>query len=419
MHKHASGLEVSLIVTRMARGGMNGADMHCYAWPSCGTIWLVRAMDGLYDALGNVQMQLSVPSSGQKAGQEPQPAARAASLMPLPWLAPGAGSLQHVPPSPPQPLRQPAITRPPPRPLNGAPCHEEALFARQWISHVALRKPRGPPPVVPVMVSGCVYKDCLEACCGRGGSDSLQLLADALGGRRDSQPASAPQQPDQVPILPVEQSLFAEALTASWDVHSSSSLPASPLKPAHSSGTGSTTSGPTARPASAALASAAPARTASARAAPAPQLQHLSEDGNADIMAFLLHGVQRGAQQSSRAATVNYPAAQHAPRPASPLQPEPPAASMPSSAGELSFPYMPGDSQGSAAAFLHLALIPLCTRPLVKNLAAENRFTDMFPAQREQKLEYQQGDFLCGSAKRDVLQSKRRRACGESPCRGL
>ena len=185
-------------------------------------------------------------------------------------------------------------------------------------------------------MSGCVYKDCLEGRCGRGGPDSSQLRADALGGRRDSQPASAPQQLSPVPVPIVDQSYFAEALTASWDVHSSSSLPASPLKPAHSSGTASTASGPIARPASAALASAAPARTASARAAPAPQLQHLSEDGNADIMAFLLHGVQRGAQQSSQAATVNHPAAQQGHRPAPPLQPEPPAASMPSSAGEPS-----------------------------------------------------------------------------------
>ena len=117
---------------------MNEADMHCYLWPTSSIILLVRGTDGLYDAATNVQMPLSVPSSGQKAEQEPQPAARAAALMPLAWLAPGAGNLQHVPPSPTQPPRQPAITRPPPRPLNGGPCHEKALFSgrctAQWLS---------------------------------------------------------------------------------------------------------------------------------------------------------------------------------------------------------------------------------------------------------------------------------------------
>ena len=161
--------------------------------------------------------------------------------------------------------------------------------------------------------------------------EDLQLHAGAFAGRQDSQPAAVPQQPGPVPIPPVEQPCFAEALTAAWSVHSGSSLPASPLKHANSSGAASTTSRPAVRPASAAPASAAPARTASVSAAPVPYLQHLSKDGNAEIMAFLLHGVQSGAQQSGQATTVNHPAAQQGPCPASPLQPEPPAASMPSS----------------------------------------------------------------------------------------
>ena len=117
---------------------MNEADMHCYLWPTSGIVLLLRGMDGPLDATANVQMRLSVPSSGQKAEQEPRPAARAASPMPIPWLAPGAGNLQHVPPLPTQPPRQPAITRPPPRPLNGVPCHEKALSSglvlHTWLS---------------------------------------------------------------------------------------------------------------------------------------------------------------------------------------------------------------------------------------------------------------------------------------------
>ena len=65
-------------------------------------------------------------------------------------------------------------------------------------------------------------------------------------------------------------------------------------------------------------------------------MQHLSEDGNADIMAFLLHGVQSGAQPSSPAMAGSHPATQQASCPASPLQPEPPAACMPSPEGESS-----------------------------------------------------------------------------------
>ena len=128
---------------------MNEANMHCYLWPTSGIIFLVRGMDGTYDATAIVQMRLSVPSSGQKAEQKPRPAARAASLMPLPWLAPGGGNLQHVPPSPPQPLRQPAITRPPPRPLNGVPCNEKALSSGRCTAHMALHICQGPSRNVP------------------------------------------------------------------------------------------------------------------------------------------------------------------------------------------------------------------------------------------------------------------------------
>ena len=279
-------------------------------------------------------MPLSMPSSGQRAEQEPRLTARTATLMPLPWLAPGTGSLQHVPPSPPQPLRRPVIARPPPRALNGAACHKKALSLRQCTTPLTLCNHQSSSLLVSNAESVCVYKDCLEVCCSRGNYKELQVHADALGGRQNSQPATVLQQPDLVPIPPVEQAYFAEALAASWNVHSSSSLPASPLKPAHSSGTASIASQPAVRPASAAPAGAAPANTASVSATPVPQLQHLSEDGNADIMAFLLHGVQSRAQQGSQASAMNHAAAQQAPCPASSVQPEPPAASLPSSSGE-------------------------------------------------------------------------------------
>ncbi len=136
---------------------MNEADMHCYLWPTSGIVSLLRGMDGPLDATANVQMRLSVPSSGQKAEQEPRPAARAASPMPLPWLAPGAGNLQHVPPLPTQPPRQPAITRPPPRPLNGVPCHEKALSSGRCTAHMALHK------CVPGSFTKCAL-DCVWVC---------------------------------------------------------------------------------------------------------------------------------------------------------------------------------------------------------------------------------------------------------------